>query len=226
MKTTFPTLALLLTAEFVLMYAVFFVLGSSIHWPASLRLPAADSFALITAHLAEVQMGYFLYLIAALVLIPVSLYLFQLAPQGPLVQLSTIFGLVSGFFKTLGIIRWLFAIPYLVARWPETTSEEGRQAIALVYDVLNLYMGKVGEYLGVQFFAGLWLLLLSAAFFFKNTLPRWVNLYGLAVGLLLLAGTLELFFPLPKWLLLFNGMAVTFWYLMVAGVALRKASKS
>ncbi len=75
---------LLLVLEPVLMYAAFFVLSSSINWPASLDEPASVNLPLVTQERGAVILGYGVYLAYSLLILPLSVMLyFTLKGRGP-----------------------------------------------------------------------------------------------------------------------------------------------
>ncbi|MEM7567756.1 MAG: DUF4386 family protein [Pseudomonadota bacterium] len=155
--------AMLLLAQFCAMWGAFFVLAPAINWPASLGLPASEMLPLLLEQFGAVFSGYSLYLIHALLLVPLAVALHVALGLGGIAGgTATALGVLAGAAKALGIVRWLFLMPALAASWiaPDTT-DATRAAIAVVFDAFNAYAGGVGELLGVGLFAGLWTVLLS-----------------------------------------------------------------
>ena len=155
--------AILLLAQFCAMWGAFFVLAPSIQWPTSLGLPASEMLPLLLKQFGFVFSGYSLYLLHAILLVPVAVALHvALGLGGVLGGTATAFGVLAGIAKALGIVRWLFLMPALAAAWvaPEAT-ESIRTAISVVFDAFNAYAGGVGELMGVALFAGIWTVLLS-----------------------------------------------------------------
>ncbi len=74
------------------------------------------------------------------------------------------FGIAAAVLKTLGIVRWLVAMPGLADLYTNATDPVVRTMIELNYITLNSYAGGVGELLGVQLFSGLWLIFVGAIF--------------------------------------------------------------
>lgn len=187
-----PRLALFAaaTAQFALMFGAFGVLASAIDWPQSLDLPAARALPLIREQAGAVAAGYSLYFLSAFLLVPLSVLLHRVLKErvgaGAFLNVAATLGVAAGVLKLLGIVRWLVAMPALAAAY--TTGDDAtRAAVTVMYDTLNNYAGGVGEALGVQLFAGLWTLMVSAVLW---TLPRGRALAtgGFAAGALLLAG--------------------------------------
>lgn len=159
-----PALVLLLVAQVVLFMIPLIVLGQAIGWPASLRLSAAEALPLIAQQSLAVQIGYWGYLATVVALVPLVMALRQLAHahgvQGLAVDTMTGFGLAAAVLKSLGIVRWLIAMPKL-AVMHSGADPALRASIEVGYELLNAYGGSIGELLGVQLFSGFWLISLG-----------------------------------------------------------------
>jgi hypothetical protein len=178
--------ALLLLAQFAAMWTAFGVLAPSIDWPASLDLAPADALPLIRDQAGPVFWGYASYFLHAVLLIPLAVVLRHTLRMAPtLGGVAVALGLLAGFAKALGIVRWLVLMPGLAAAHADpATSEAARAAIEVVYQAFNAYAGGVGEVVGVGLLAGLWTGLLSVSLLRLGAL--WLGLAGLvaAAGLL------------------------------------------
>lgn len=173
------TAAILLLAQFCAMWGAFFVLAPSIEWPASLGLPASEMLPLLLEKFGFVFTGYSLYLLHAVLLVPVAVALHvSLGLGGILGGSATAFGVLAGIAKALGIVRWLFLMPALATAWvaPEAT-ESIRAAISVTFDAFNAHGGGVGELMGVALFAGIWTVLLSIHLLRIGA--RFVGIFGL-----------------------------------------------
>ncbi len=93
------------------------VLGRAIGWPASLRLPASEALPLVAANLQAVLVGYWAYLLVSVAMVPLAFALRSLAAEhgrsGPMIDTLAFLGAAAGILKTLGIVRWLSAMPAL-----------------------------------------------------------------------------------------------------------------
>ena len=171
-------------------------LSSAINWPASLDDPAATALPRLLQQRSAVILGYSSYFLSSVLMIPMALALqAALARQRPSLVLSvaTAFGVLAGAAKPLGIIRWLSAMPLLAQAYVDpATSDQGRETISVLYQMLNSYAGAVGELLGVALFGGLWALLLGIALLRSGQLPRWLGGLGVVVGGLSLLPLLEI----------------------------------
>ena len=185
---------LLLVLEPVLMYAAFFVLSSSINWPASLDEPASVNLPLVTQERGAVILGYGVYLAYSLLILPLSVMLyFTLKGRGasPLLAVAAGVGIVSALARALGIVRWLFLMPILAEIYGDpSSSPAAREAVEVAYVAFNEYAGGVGELLGVALTGALWVGLTSVALLRSGRFPGWLGLLGLLAAALLLPGLL------------------------------------
>ena len=218
--------AILLIAQFVLMLAALFILGAAINWPASLDEPAAVNLPLILEQAGAVTLGYGSYFLSSLLLAPIALLVYALGREGDghvTLLVAAGLGVLASFAKLLGISRWLLVMPVLAQSYIDpAVSDATRAAITVAYDTLNSYSGGVGELLGVSLLSGLWTLLVSTVLLRGSTLaPRWMGVFGLVAGVLLL-GSLPAVVgvdvgPIP----LIQGFAWQFWLLALGIFFLR-----
>ncbi|NPU13643.1 DUF4386 family protein [Bradyrhizobium sp. 83002] len=178
------TLVLLVAAQVVLFLIPLIVLGRAIGWPASLRLPAGEALPLIARHATAVQIGYWGYLLTATAMVPLALALRRFARthgvHGGLPDLMAAMGVAAAVLKTLGIVRWLIAMPSLALLHAGSSDPIIRAVVEVNYVVLNGYAGAVGELLGVQLFSGIWLMLVGTMLLRANL--RLNGIAGLAIG--------------------------------------------
>jgi hypothetical protein len=217
-------LILLTLSQIVLFLVPITVLGQAIGWPASLRLPAAEALPLIARNAMALQVGYWGYLLTAVAMVPFVIALRRHALAhgvgGLLVDAMAAFGIAAAVLKTLGIVRWLIAMPTLASLHAGTTDPALRLILEVNYTALNGYAGSVGELLGVQLFSGFWLVLLGVSL--SRMGWRLNGLASLALGIGFVLNSLRTLAPelgllsaaLPP-----LGLA---WLLMLAGTIWRK----
>ena len=164
------------------------VLGPAIGWPASLRAPAAQQLAAIGSAPDAVALGYGIYLLYSLLVIPV-LVLLALRVSGSLARpvAVTVVALatLSVLARSIGILRWLTVMPVLATQHA-SADPASQQMIETVFSALTTYGGGIGEILGVSLFMALSLGLAMAAALSNKTLPSWLAVMGLVSALLLL----------------------------------------
>lgn len=205
-------------------YVAFFILGTSIDWPGSLGLPAAEALPLIREHEGAVFTGYYFYLLSSIMYIPVALSLRALLRGNGTVRdllLDCAVGLavVSTAMRALGILRWLFAMPTLAAVYADPgSSPELLASVAVQFDVLNEYAGRAGEHLGVQLFATLFLGCFAAVMLSTRVAPKAFGVWLLLSSVLFIPWT-ELAGIDQGLMLTIDGLAYSLWA-MVFGVYL------
>ena len=224
MRAETSALVLLTLAQVVLFLVPIIVLGQAIGWPASLRLPANEALPLIASKATAVQVGYWGYLLTAVAMIPfvIALRRYALAhgAGGMLTDTMATLGVTGAVLKTLGIVRWLIAMPTLASLHAGTTDPALRLIFEVNYTALNGYAGSVGELLGVQLFSGFWLVLLGVSL--SRMGWRLNGLASLALGIGFVLNSLRTLAPelgLLSAILPPLGLA---WLLMLAGTIWRK----
>ncbi len=215
----------LLLVEFLLLFAPLLILGGAINWPASLDQPASVNLPLILEQATAVKLGYFLYMIYSVLIIPVAFVISRVVGGGEsentLLKIANGFAIGSAVLRVLGIIRWLIPMPILAQVYTDpATSPATREAVAVMYDMLNGYAGSVGEVLGVGFFAALWVGITSFVVLRDGTLPRWLGGYGLLTALALTVGLLEIINVDAGAFLTLNVTMLQFWWLFIALIVL------
>lgn len=190
------TTAVLLLVEFLLILAPQFILGAAINWPASLDEPASVNLPLILEQYPAMMTGYSFYLIYSLLFWPVA-YLTGRVIVGQDVE-NALFRVASGFAalsalaRALGIVRWLFTMPLLARLYTvPAASSELQASISMVYEMLNSYAGGVGELLGVNLFAAIWLVLIGVLILRKADWPNWLGYFGFVAAASLFSNLLE-----------------------------------
>jgi len=109
-----------------------------------------------------------------------------------ILSLATAVGLLAALVQFLGLIRWPFAVPHLarIAIDP-ATSPASREAVEVMFQTLNRYLGvAVGEHLGYLFTGG-WTALTGVALIQSATPHPVFGIAGLVLAPLFLLGSLE-----------------------------------
>jgi hypothetical protein len=215
--------AALLLIQFVTMWGAFLILAPAINWPASLDEPPAVILPLILDQSGAVFAGYLSYLIHALALIPLAILLRgTLRLEGAMGRAIVTFGVLAGFAKMLGIIRWLFLMPGLATAYTDPAATPAtKDAIAVVYEAFNAYAGGVGELLGVGLFTGIWTIVISVAVLRRGWTV--IGYAGLGAAALLLSTLLSVVGIESPIMLTLSGILWQFWTLALAITIWRKA---
>ena len=127
---------------------------------------------------------------AALLAPTVVLVSATLADANPTIRaLASAIGLLAALVQFLGLVRWPFAVPHLarLAGDPATTPAT-REAVEVVFQTLNRYLGvAVGEHLGYLFTGG-WTALAGVALIQSDLLHPVLGIVGLVLAPLFVLG--------------------------------------
>jgi hypothetical protein len=177
---------------------------------------------LIHREALSLQICYWGYLLTSVALIPLAVALRRYANAngvaGLLVDATLYIGVAAGVLKTLGIVRWLIAMPALASLHETTADPVVRSAVEVSYLALNGYTGSVGELLGVQLFSGLWLL--GTGLVLGRIGFRAISIAGMLIGVGFLLNAMRTIVPgleqlqayvIPIALLWFPAVAFAIW---------------
>jgi hypothetical protein len=169
------------------------------------------------------------FALTAVLFAPVAVLFSQAIPDanGSVLAVATILGVLAAVVQFLGLMRWPFLVPYLAREDADAgASPARREAIDVVFQSFNRYLGvAVGEHLG-YLFTGAWSLLMGVALIQTDAVPPWLGVAGIVVGVVLKLCSLEFVGPFERegWKL--AGAVVPFAYiawslwLIATGVAL------
>jgi hypothetical protein len=223
-RSTSLSVAALAVVQTALFAVPMIVLGQAIGWPASLRLPTSEILPLIHANAGAVSLGYWAYLIVSVALIPLAFAFRQWFTErglgGHWLDAATFIGAAAGVLKTLGIVRWLIAMPTLAVAHAQTSDPLQRQIIETVATGLNAYGGSIGELLGVQLMSGLWLAFVGVGLL-RVGRPI-VGAIGAIVGALFLILCLRTVMPGIDALQMVAVPLALVWFLILAGTLVRR----
>lgn len=193
-KNLYLTAVWLLLIESFLIFAPLYILGKTLNWPASLDEPASVNLPLILEQYAGMMTGYSIYLVYSILFWPMAYFTGRVFAEDDSnnvwFKMGCGFAVASIIARSLGIVRWMFGMPVL-AKLYINGSPQLKESISMVYDMLNAYMGGVGEMLGVSLFAVLWLVFTSVMIIQSEKWPSWLGYFGFVAGIALMMNTLE-----------------------------------
>jgi hypothetical protein len=205
----------------------FFMLARSFDYPDILRRPTSEVLARFRAGGARLLLLWWAFALTAVLLVPLAVLLAAalVDVDRAVVVVAATTGVLAGVVQFLGLIRWPFLVPYL-ARADADASPARREAIEIVFQSFNRYLGvAVGEHLGYLFTGG-WSVLSGVALIQATNTPGWLGVAGIVVGGLLMMCSLEFVgaFELEGWKLAatLTPIAYVAWsiWLVAVGVAL------
>lgn len=138
-------------------------------------------------------------------------------------RFSTATGLVAAFAQLLGLLRWVFVVPYLAQAWVDQPADH--HMLRLIFETQHRLFGVLlGEHVG-QLFMALWTA--SVALYQR---AKWLRTLGLSSAALLLVGLgagLARAVPMPAFVThapLFGFLAWVVWAVATGVVLLNMAA--
>ena len=158
--------------------------------PDVLRLPAGEILTRFLAGGPGLVFTWYGFAVSCLpffagvVLLPSSF-----PEQRTLMRLSTVLGTVAGIVQVVGLLRWVFVVPYLARLYATTATADGRLAIEVAFSSLHQFAGvSLGEHTG-QLFTAAWMVTLS--FVLWQTHRRKLAVLGASTAVAWLIGLAE-----------------------------------
>ena len=179
--------------------AFFALLAARFQYPQILRQPTSEVLTAFRAGGSRLLTIWWGFAMSAVVFAPVVVLLSgQLeGADATLVATATVVGVLAAVVQFLGLIRWPFLVPFL-AREADGASEARAEAIDIVFQSFNHYLGvAVGEHLG-YLLTGSWSVLVGIAMLASPGTPAWLGIAGVVVGVILALCSLEFVGPFEK----------------------------
>jgi hypothetical protein len=178
----------------VLFNAFFALLGRLFDYPGVLRSTPGEVLRRFSAGGVALKYVWYGFMLTAVLLAPLAVLLGQILRSDELeiVPVATTIGVLAAVVQFLGLARWPFLVPALArAHERPDASPAARDAAAATFDAFNRYLGvAVGECLG-YLLTGAWTILVSIAMLQSSTFDAWLGWTGIAIGALLVVGSLE-----------------------------------
>ena len=172
----------------------FGLLAARFDYPDVLRKPTHEVLARFRDGGRALVLLWWAFALTALALAPAVVLLSGAIgdADGTLLAVATVTGVLAALVQLLGLIRWPFLVPYLARVASEPGASEARQeAVDIVFQAFNRYLGvAVGEHLGYAF-TGLWTVLAGVALVQSDVAPAWIGVLGIVIGPVLMLCALE-----------------------------------
>ena len=190
---------ILLIALPVAFNAAFAALAAVFGYPDILRKPTSEVLARFRAGGSRLVLLWWAFAFSAVAFAPAVVLLSGelRGADATLLTVTTAVGVLAALVQFLGLVRWPFLVPYL-AREAEAASPARAEAIEIVFQAFNRYLGvAVGEHLG-YLFTGAWSALAGVAIVQSGALPWWLGAAGIVIGAVLAACSLEFVGPFER----------------------------
>jgi Domain of unknown function (DUF4386) len=192
--TTSTITGVLLIALPVAYNVLFTLLARSFDYPDILRRPTAEVLERFAAGGSRLILTWWGFAMSAVLLAPAAVLVSAtFADANPTVlAVATVVGVLAALVQFLGLMRWPFAVPHLARTGGDPTATAAtKDAVDVVFQVLNRYLGvAVGEHLGYMF-TGLWTGLVGVAVIQSDVLHPAFGIIGLELAPLFLIGAME-----------------------------------
>jgi Domain of unknown function (DUF4386) len=178
----------------------FIELGRAFDYPEILRKEPDEILRRFAAGGSGLLLRWNLLLLSALAMLPLAAALAVVLGASPvLTALAVVLGSAAALVQALGLVRWPFGVAELARRYvaaPDGPAGDAtRQTAEVVFATLHRLLGVgVGEHLG-YLLTGLWTLTVAASIISTTSLPGWLGIVGVPIGLAILAGSLEFVGP-------------------------------
>lgn len=186
--------AAVLIAIPVVMIMVFVGLGRVFDYPKILRERAE---AILTKYLEggrRLKVLWYVFAMTAVAFVPIAvlLHLVLIKDGFPYLVLATSLGVLAGIVQAVGLLRWVFLVPYLAETYADSASSPAaRDAAVVLFQGMHRFLGMgIGEHLG-YLFTGLWTLFIAIAMTGSSSFHPWLAWFGVFPAVAILAGLLE-----------------------------------
>ncbi|MDR6505112.1 DUF4386 domain-containing protein [Arthrobacter oryzae] len=181
--------------------AAFAALAAKFDYPDILRRPTGEVLERFRQGGSALILLWWAFAMTAVLLAPLAVLLAGVLHSADplLLSLGSTVGVLAALVQFLGLVRWPFLVPYLARAAGEPGASEARkEALDVVFQAFNRYLGvAVGEHLG-YLFTGAWSILVGAAIMQSDTVPAWLGLVGIVVGAVLALCSLEFVGPFER----------------------------
>jgi hypothetical protein len=174
--------------------AAFALLARRFDYPDVLRRPTGEVLERFRAGGRSLVLLWWAFALTAVLMAPLVVLVSQAVADanGALLAVATSVGVLAAAVQFLGLVRWPFLVPYLARAEAEPdASAARREAVDVVFQSFNRYLGvAVGEHLG-YLFTGAWTILVGFALTQTIEAPSWLGGVGIVVGAALALCCLE-----------------------------------
>jgi len=170
----------------------FLLLGRRFDYPDILRRPTAEILTRFQAGGVGLKLLWYGFMLTAVLFAPLAVLLGQVLDDPAIVPTAIVVGVLAAVVQFLGLARWPFLVPALARTYTDPASTPAtRDVTKAVFDSFHRYLGiGIGECLG-YLLTGTWSVLTGVAMLQSSAFEAWLAWPGIAIGLLLVVGSLE-----------------------------------
>ena len=170
----------------------FLLLGRRFDYPDILRRPTAEILTRFQAGGVGLKLVWYGFMLTAVLFAPLAVLLGQVLDDPAIVPMAIVVGVLAAVVQFLGLARWPFLVPALARTYTDPASTPAtRDVTKAVFDSFHRYLGiGIGECLG-YLLTGTWSVLTGVAMLQSSAFEAWLAWPGIAIGLLLVVGSLE-----------------------------------
>ncbi len=173
---------------------LFTLLARSFEYPDILRRPTDEILRRFAAGGNRLILTWWAFAMTAVLLAPTAVLVSATFADAnsTVLTLAAAIGVLAALVQFLGLIRWPFAVPHLARTMADpTTTSATKDAVDVVFQTLNRYLGvAVGEHLGYMF-TGFWTGLVGLAIVQSNVLAPAFGVIGVLLAPLFVICSLE-----------------------------------
>ncbi|MHA6668209.1 DUF4386 domain-containing protein [Homoserinimonas sp. A447] len=177
--------------------AAFAALAATFDYPDILRRPSSEILEKFRDGGSRLVLLWWGFALTAVMLTPLAILVsasLDGVPQWLALAAATT-GVIASVVQFLGLIRWPFLVPYLARESADADSPARKEAIDIVFQAFNRYLGvAVGEHLGFLFTGG-WSALVGVGILQSSNVPGWLGIVGIVIGAALVLCSLEFVGP-------------------------------
>lgn len=193
----------------------FMMLARSFDYPDILRRPTDEVLTRFRAGGSRLILQWWAFMLSGIFFLPVAVLLPTIVRGGLLVPIATAVGILAAAVQVIGLLRWVYLVPYLARTNADATATAAtREAVRVVFESFHRFLGVgVGEHLG-YLFTGVWTLLIGIAMISGTAFAGWLGWVAVIVGAGLAVFSTEFLGPREErgWSL--AGKAVPIFYIL------------
>lgn len=193
----------------------FMILARSFDYPHILRRPTDEVLTRFRAGGSRLILQWWAFMLSGILFLPVAVLLPIIVGGGLLVPIATAVGILAAAVQVIGLLRWVYLVPYLARTNADATASQAtREAVRVVFESFHRFFGVgVGEHLG-YLFTGVWTVLIGIAMISGAAFAGWLGWVAVIVGAGLAVFSTEFLGPHEERGWSFAGKAVPILYIL------------